>query len=128
MKIILDRCDDDTRREIALNSSCEDNMKAGALIKFLMLVRKICSDTGDKNVFFGSQLTYITKHHLQSTSIVKQMLATHLIDDAIWNNENPCNVSIDNTNGTEALANIHMTKESIATTTTPMSSVYNKIW
>ena len=45
------------------------------------------------------------------------------MDDAIWDNINPCDVFLDNTNGTEALPNIHMTTEPIATTTTPMSSV-----
>ena len=83
MKIVLDQCNEDARAEIALDSSYEDNMKAGELIKFLMRVCKICNDTEDKNVFFGSRLIYITKHHFQLTKIVKKILATHSIDDAI---------------------------------------------
>ena len=50
------------------------------------------------------------------------------MDNAIWDNLNSCKASLDNMNGTGALANIHGTKESIATTTTLMSSVYNEIW
>ena len=50
------------------------------------------------------------------------------MDDAIWDNTNPCDVSLDNMNCTEALANIHGTIESITTTTTLMSSAYDKIW
>ena len=62
MKIILDRCNENTRAEIVLDSPYKDNMKAGELIKFVMQVRKIYNDTKDKNVFFGSQLSSITKH------------------------------------------------------------------
>ena len=63
MEIILERCNADTSVEIALESSYKDNMKIGGLIKFLMQVLKICNDAKDKNVFFGSRLTNITKHH-----------------------------------------------------------------
>ena len=56
------------------------------------------------------------------------MLATHLMDDAVWDNTNPWDISLEDINSTEALANIHGTKESITTTTTLMSSVYNEIW
>ena len=37
---------------------------------------------------------------------VKQILATYFMDDAIWDNTNPCNVSLDDINGIEALTNI----------------------
>ena len=50
------------------------------------------------------------------------------MDDAIWDNTNPCNASFDNMSGTKTLANIEGTKELIATTTTLTSSVYDKIW
>ena len=50
------------------------------------------------------------------------------MDDAIWDYINSYNVSLDNMNGTEALANIDGTKESIATSTTLTSSVYDEIW
>ena len=127
IKIILDQCDKNTRVEITLNSSYEDNMKAGELIKFLMRVHKICDDTKDKDVFFGSRITEITKHHFRPTTIVKQILTIHLIDDAIWDNTNPCDVSRDNVNGTEVLANIDVTEESITTKTTSISTIYNKV-
>ena len=55
------------------------------------------------------------------------MLATHLMDDAVWDNTNPWDISLEDINGTEALVNIHGIKESITSTTTLMSSVYNKI-
>ena len=54
MKIILDQYYEDTRAEIVLDSSHEDNMKTGELIKFFMQVQTICNDTKDKNVFFSS--------------------------------------------------------------------------
>ena len=63
MKIILDPCDEDTRAEVSLGSPYEDNMKAGELIKFLVRVHKVYDDTEDKDVFFGSRVTRITKHH-----------------------------------------------------------------
>ena len=50
------------------------------------------------------------------------------MDDAIWNNTNPYNVSLDDMSGTEDLVNINGTKESIATTTILTSSVYDEIW
>ena len=50
------------------------------------------------------------------------------MDNAIWDNTNPCDVSLEDMGGTEDLANIYVTKESIATTTTLMPSVYNQIW
>ena len=63
MKIILDQCDEDTKVEITLGPSYEDNLKAGELIKFLMRVRKGHNHTKDTDVFFGSRVTKITKHH-----------------------------------------------------------------
>ena len=50
------------------------------------------------------------------------------MDDDIWDNTNPCNVSLDNMSNTEDLVNIDRTKESIATTTTLTPSVYDEIW
>ena len=70
MNIILDLCDEETKAEIGINSSYEDNTKIGDLIKFLMQMRKICNDAKDKNVFFGSQLSSITKHKFQPTTTV----------------------------------------------------------
>ena len=128
MKIILDLCDEETKADIAINSSCEENTKTGDFIKFLIQMRRICNDTKDKTVFFGSQLSSITKHQCFPTKTVKQILATHLMDDDIWNNTNPCDVSLEDMSGIENLVNIDGTKESITTTTTLTSSVYDKIW
>ena len=113
MSIILNRCDEDTRAEIALGSSCQDNLEAGELIKFLARVRTVCNNTDDADVFFGSRVTKITKHHLQPTTIVKELLAAHPTDDAIWDNANPCNVSLDNTSESEEPVNTTMTTTSI---------------
>ena len=48
MKIILDQCDEETKAKIAIDSSYEDNMKTGDLIKFLMQMRKLCNDAKEK--------------------------------------------------------------------------------
>ena len=128
MKIILDRYDIDTGAKIALGPSCEDNLKVGELIRFLMRVHKVCDNTEDTDVFFGSRITRITKHHFQPATIVEQLLAAHPNDDAIWDNTDPCNVSLDNSSGTEDLANMDVTKESVATTITPISTKDNEIW
>lgn len=111
MKIILDLCDEETKAEIVINLSYKDNMKTGDLIKFLMQMRKICNDAKDKNIFFGSQLSSITEHQFRPITTVKQILATHLMDDDIWDNTNPCDVSLDGTSGTEDLSNIDGTKK-----------------
>ena len=50
------------------------------------------------------------------------------MNDVIWDNTKPCNVSLDNMSGTEDLVNINGIKESISTTTTLTSNVYDKIW
>ena len=62
MKFILDLCDEGTKVEIAVNSSCGKNMKTGDLIKFLIQLRRICNDGKDETVFFGSRLSSIAKH------------------------------------------------------------------
>ena len=53
VEITLDQCDKATRAEITLGPSYEDDLKAGALLTFLMKVRKVCTDTEDKDVFSG---------------------------------------------------------------------------
>ena len=62
MKIILNLCDEETKAEIVINSSSKENMKTEDLIKFLMQMRRICNDAKDEIVFFGSQLSSITKY------------------------------------------------------------------
>ena len=95
MTIILNQCNEATRTEIALGSSYDDNLETGELIKILARVHIVCNDTDDANVFFGSRVTKITKHHFQPTSIVKELLSAHSTDDASWDNTNPCDVSFD---------------------------------
>ena len=62
MKIILDIYDEETKIEIAVNSSYKENMKTGDLINFLIQMRRICNDAKDETVFFESQLSNITKN------------------------------------------------------------------
>ena len=111
MKIILNRCNEDTKAEIALSSSYENNLKAEELIRFLVWVCKVSNITEDADVFFGSRVTKITKHHFWPTTIIEQLLAAHSNNDDIWDNKNQCDVSLENSNDTEALANVHVTKE-----------------
>ena len=59
----LNQFDETTRAEIALGSSYEDNLEAGKLIKFLPRVCTVCNNTDDADIFFGSWVTEITKHH-----------------------------------------------------------------
>ena len=49
-------------------------------------------------------------------------------DDAIWDKTNPCEVSLDNIEGTETTANIDVIKESTVTTTTSMSTKGDELW
>ena len=93
-----------------------------------MRVRKVCNNTEDTDVFSSSWVTRITEHHFRPAMIVKQLLAAHPNDDTIWDNTDPCNVSLDDTSGIEGLANVDVTKESVATTTTSMSTKDDKIW
>ena len=64
MTIILNQCDEDIRGEISLGSSYVDNLETGELIKFLARVRTVCNNTDDADIFFGSRVSEITKHHL----------------------------------------------------------------
>ena len=83
INIILNRCDEDTRAEIALGFSYEVNLEAGELIKFLAKVRTVCKNTDDTDRCFGCQVTRITKYHLQPTTTVEKLLAAHLTNDAM---------------------------------------------
>ena len=91
-----------------------------------MRVHRVCNDTKDTDVVFGSGVTKITKHHFQPAATVEQLLAAHPNDNAIWDNIDPCDVPLDDTNGTEDLANVNVTKGSVATITTPMSTKDDK--
>ena len=93
-----------------------------------MRVRKVCNNTEDIDVFFGSRVTRITEHHFSPATTVEQLLAAHPNDDAIGDNTDPCNVSLDDTSGIEDLANVDVTEESVVTTATPMSTKDNNTW
>ena len=53
MELILDRCDKATREEITLGQSPEYDVMAGGLLKFIMKMRKVCTNSKDKDVFLG---------------------------------------------------------------------------
>ena len=84
-------------------------------------IRKVCTNSNGKNVFFGSIITRITKHHIWPATRVEELLAAHLDNDIIWNNIDQCDVSLGNTSDTEGPGSIDVTKEPVKTTTTPMS-------
>ena len=128
INIILNQYNEDTRAAIALGSSYEDNLEAEELIKFLARVRTVCNDTDDADIFFGSWLTKITKHHLQPTRIVKEILLAHPTDNSIWNNANPYDVSFDDTDGSEISASIDVTKESTVITIISISIKDDETW
>ena len=90
------------------------------LLKFITRVRKVYTNSEDKDVFFWSSITRITEHHIRPATKIEQLLATHPDHDIIWNNTEPCDVSLDNTSDTKDLASIDVTKESVKVTTTPM--------
>ena len=52
---------------------------------------------------------------------MEQLLAANPNDDIIWNNTDPCDVSLDGTSDTKDPTSIDMTKESVTATTTFMS-------
>ena len=100
MELILDRCDEAIREEITLGQSLEYDVTAGGILKFITTMRKVCTNSKGKDVFFGSSITRITEHHIWSVTIVKELLTTHPDNDSIWNNRDSCDVSLDNTSDT----------------------------
>ena len=60
--------------------------------------------------------------------IVEELISAHPTDDAILDNTNPCDVSLDDIDGTETVASIDITKESTITTTTSMSTKDDELW
>ena len=52
MTTILNQCDKAARAEISFGPLYEDNLEAGAPIKFLARVRIVCNNSNDANVFF----------------------------------------------------------------------------
>ena len=60
--------------------------------------------------------------------IVKELLVSYPTDDAIWDNNKPCNSSLEDIDGTETAASIDFTKESIVTMTVFMSTEDDELW
>ena len=121
MELILDRCDKATREEITLGQSPEYDVTTGGILKFITKMRKACTNSKGKDVFFGSSITRITEHHIRPATRVKELLAAHPDNDSIRNNTAPCNVSLDNSSDTKSPISIDLTKEPVKITTTPMS-------
>ena len=126
--IIFNQWNEDTRAEIALEFSYEDNFEAGELIKFLAIIHTVYNNTDNEEIFFGSWITKITKHDFQPTPIVEELLSAHLTEEAILDNTNPCNISFDIIDGAEIAASIKVTKESTTTTTIFMSIEDDEPW
>ena len=76
-------------------------MMVGGILKFITKIHKVCSDSMGKDVYFGSSITRITKHYIRPATRVKELLAVHSDDDSIWNNTDPCDVSLDDTSDTK---------------------------
>ena len=49
------------------------------------------------------------EHGARPTQSVQEMLATHAIDDPIWDHIDACDVSLDTKSSTEALTGSHIT-------------------
>ena len=64
----------------------------------------------------------------QPITIVKELLAAHPTDDTIFDNTNPCDVSLEGIYDTETAATIDFIQEPIITTTTSMSTKNDKPW
>ena len=120
-KSILDQCDKATRAESTLGQSPEDDVMIDGLLKFITKMRKVCTNCEDKDVLFGSSITRITELYIRPATKVEQLLAAHPDNDSIWNNTDPCDVSLDNKGGTKGSVSIDVTKEPVKATTTPMS-------
>ena len=136
MELILDQCDKVIRAEITLGQSPEYDVTAGGILKFITEMRKVCTNSKRKDVFFGSSITRITEHYIWPATRAKELLAAHPDDNSIWNNTDPCDVSLDNTSDTkspvsdvlledtsytECPVSIAVRKEPVKITTTPMS-------
>ena len=94
MELILDRCNKVTREEITLGQSPEYDVAAGGILKFIMKMRKVCTNFNGKDVFFGSSITRIIEHHFRPATRVEELIAAHPDDDSIWNNTGPFDVSL----------------------------------
>ena len=164
MELILSQYNETTRGEMTLGQSPEYNMMTGGLLKFIKQLRKMCTHSKDKNICFGWSISKFTeqhiwsapkskhiffgliiskfiKHHVWPTIRVKKILDAHPDDDCMWNNIDPCDVSLDHTSDSEEPvnstmtttpigieSNINATQDSVATTTKIISEENNKTW
>ena len=60
MALILSRCDETTRGEMTLGPSPGYDMMTRGFLKFIKQLRKVCTQSMDKNVFFGLTTSMIT--------------------------------------------------------------------
>ena len=67
-----------------------------------------------------SSISKFTKHHVRPTTRVKKLLNTQPDKNCIWNNNDPCDVSLDNTSDSGEPVNSTTTTASIRIETTPM--------
>ena len=57
----------------------------------------------------GAHVSEVEENDACPTRSVKKLLATHAVDDLIWDHTGACDVSLDTKNSAEALAGIHIT-------------------
>ena len=96
-------------------------MMTGGLLKFIVKIRKVCNNSKAKDAFFRYSISRITKYHIRPGTRAKQLFSTHPNDGSIWNNTDPCDISLENTSDTKGPVSIDVTKESVKATITPMS-------
>ena len=64
MALILSQCDETTRGEMTLGQSPKYDVMTGGLLEFIKQLRKVCTQSKDKNVFVGLSISKITKQHV----------------------------------------------------------------
>ena len=76
MELILSQCDETTREEVTLGQSPGYDVMTGRFLEFIKQLRKVCTPSRDKNVFFGSTiLSMITKQHVRPPSKSKNVFS-----------------------------------------------------
>ena len=60
------------------------------------------------NGSIGTHVSEVSKPNTRPTQSDQEILATHAINDLIWDHTNACDVSIDTVNSAEALASSHI--------------------
>ena len=70
------------------------------------------STAPSKGSSIGANISEITEPAFCPARSVEELLAAHLVNDAIWRVTNPSDVSIDTANSAELIAGIHITEGS----------------